>query len=104
VAEWPYGERHFEGGDQGNYDGVVHVGSSTFRVVSVPLLLNNDVTIGTLYLATSLDQQYAKALADLSRASIVIVSDGLLLASSIQPEAAREFEAWIAKSSGIDGR
>jgi hypothetical protein len=103
VAEWPYGERHFEGRRPGNYDGVVHVGSSTFRVVSVPLLLNNDVTIGTLYLATSLDQQYAKALADLSRASIVIVSDGLLLASSIQPEAAREFEAWIAKSSGIDG-
>jgi len=91
------------GGNQGDYDGVVHVGSSTFRVVSVPLLLNNDVTIGTLYLATSLDQRYAKALADLSRASIVIVSDGLLLASSIQPEAAREFEAWIAKSSGIDG-
>ena len=91
------------GGDQGNYDGVVHVGSSTFRVVSVPLLLNNDVTIGTLYLATSLDQQYAKALADLSRASIVIVSDRLLLAGSLEPDAAREFEAWIAKSSGIDG-
>ena len=55
------------------------------------------------YLATSLDQQYAKALADLSRASIVIVSDRLLLAGSLEPDAAREFEAWIAKSSGIDG-
>ena len=91
------------GGGQSNYDGVVHVGSSTFRVVSVPLLLDDDVTIGTLYLATSLDQQYAKALADLSRASIVIVSDGLLLASSLEPEAAREFEAWLATSSGSDG-
>ena len=30
---WPYGERHSSGGDQGNYDGVVHVGGSTFRVV-----------------------------------------------------------------------
>jgi putative nucleotidyltransferase with HDIG domain len=89
--------------DQGTYDGVVHVGSSTFRVVSVPLLLNDDITIGTLYLATSLDQQYAKALADLSRASIVIVSDGLLLAGSLAPEAAREFEAWIAKSGDVDG-
>ena len=91
------------GGDASSYDGVVHTSGSTFRVVSVPLLLTNDTTIGTIYLATSLDRQYATSLAELSRARIIIVSDGLLLASSLAPEAAREFEASIARTNATDG-
>ena len=91
------------GRDESNYDGVVHTGSSTFRVVSVPLVITNDTTIGTLYLATSLDDQYATSLAALSRTGITIISDGLLLASSLTPEAARAFEAWIGKTNAIDG-
>ena len=89
--------------DASRYDGVVHTGGSTFRVVSVPLLLTNDTMIGTIYLATSLDRQYATSLAELSRARIIIVSDGVLLASSLAPEAAREFEALMARTNATDG-
>ena len=41
-----------------SFDGVAHMGDNVFRVVTVPLLLD-DATIGTLYVATSLDQDYA---------------------------------------------
>ena len=91
------------GGDTGSYDGVVHLGSSTFRVASVPLLLTNDTVIGTLYLATSLDRAYAQSLADLSRTQIAIMSDGLLLASTLDGEAAREFEGAVTRSNDTDG-
>ena len=91
------------GGDTGSYDGVVHLGSSTFRVVSVPLLLTNDTVIGTLYLATSLDRAYAQSLADLSRTQIAIMSDGLLLASTLDGAAAREFEGAVTRSNDTDG-
>ena len=40
------------------FDGVAHMGDRVFRVVTVPLLLD-DTTIGTLYVATSLDHDYA---------------------------------------------
>ena len=91
------------GGDAGNYDGVVHLGDSTFRVVAVPLLLTTDTQIGTLYLATSLDRAYANSLEKLSTKRIVILTDGLLLASTLDTGAARAFEAAIAKSKATDG-
>ena len=73
-------------------DGVVRASGLLFRVVSVPLQLA-DVPIGTLYLATDLDQRYAEELATLADARTAIVSDGLLVASTLPSAAAREFEA-----------
>jgi putative nucleotidyltransferase with HDIG domain len=73
-------------------DGVIRAGTMIFRVVSVPLQLN-DTPIATLYLATSLDQRYAEELQTLANARTAIVSDGLLVASTLPTAAAREFEA-----------
>jgi putative nucleotidyltransferase with HDIG domain len=91
------------GGYADHYDGVVHLADNTFRVVSVPLLVTNDTQIGTLFLATVLDRAYANSLEQLSRTRIVIMTDGLMLASTLGPAPAREFEAMMAQSTASDG-
>lgn len=53
--------------DQDSFDGVARVGGAAFRIVTVPLVID-DVSIGTLYLATILDQAYAEELAKLAGA------------------------------------
>jgi putative nucleotidyltransferase with HDIG domain len=73
-------------------DGVLRAGGLLFRVVSVPLQLN-DVSIATLYVASNLDQRYANELATLANARAAIVSDGLIVATTLPPAATREFEA-----------
>jgi putative nucleotidyltransferase with HDIG domain len=78
--------------DATNYDGVARIGSHRFRLVSVPLLVGPD-PIGALYLTTSLDRQFAEELDRLSRTRIAIVSDSQLLASTLPPAAATQFES-----------
>ena len=91
---WPRGRPiALAGGKSGDgLDGVVRASGLLFRVVSVPLQLG-DVPIGTLFLATNLDQAYAVELAALANARTAIVSDGLLVATTLSATAAREFEA-----------
>jgi putative nucleotidyltransferase with HDIG domain len=84
------------------FDGVMRMGGTTFRIVAVPLALDDGSTIGTLYLATSLDQKYADDLKQLSRAEVAIVNDGLLLASTLPRETARQFEAALAQARPSD--
>ncbi len=92
ADRWPRGRPiAFSGGKAGDI-GVGRAGGLLFRVVSVPLLLA-DVPIGTLYLATNLDQRYADELAALAGARTAIVSDGLLVASTLPAATAHEFEA-----------
>jgi putative nucleotidyltransferase with HDIG domain len=93
ADRWPRGRPIAVAGARGRdvLDGVVRAGGLLFRVVSVPLQLG-EVPIGTLYLATSLDQTYAADLAALANARTAIVSDGLLVASTLATAAAREFE------------
>ena len=100
---WPRGRPIVLGGDKvgDGVDGIVRSGGLIFRVVSVPLQLA-DVPIGTLYLATNLDQRYAEDLAALANASTVIISDGLLVASTLPAAASREFES-TAGSRQPDG-
>jgi len=72
ADRWPAGRSVALAGDTQNADttdGVVHLGTSTFRVVTVPLLFG-DAAIGTLYLATSLDRRYAEELDALARTRI----------------------------------
>ncbi len=78
------------------FDGIARMGGAAFRVVAVPLQFGDGTTIGTLYLATSLDAAYAEELARLAGTRTAIVSDGLLVASTLPPGAAREFEAAVA--------
>jgi putative nucleotidyltransferase with HDIG domain len=91
---WPRGRPVALAGNKvgDGIDGIVRASGLIFRVVSVPLQLA-DVPIGTLYLATNLDQRYAEELATLANARTAILSDGLLVASTLPTAAAREFEA-----------
>src|SRR5207237_10025343 len=88
--------------DSDSYDGVARMGNIVFRVVTVPLLLD-DATIGTLYVATSLDREYAQELERLAGNRIAIVSDGLVLATTLSPAAARQFESAVAVEKPVDG-
>lgn len=79
-----------------NYDGVVRLGASAFRVVTVPLTVVGDEPIGALYLATRLDRAYAESLDVMSRTRIAILSNNLLLASTLPESKARAFESVVA--------
>ncbi len=93
ADRWPRGRPiGLAAGKSGALDGVIRSGSLLFRVVSVPLQLD-DVPIATLYLATSLDPDYARELATLANAQTAIVSDGLVVASTLPARSAREFES-----------
>jgi len=85
-----------------SFDGVARMGDNLFRVVTVPLLLG-DTLIGGLYVATSLDQDYAQELDQLARTRIAIVSDGLVVATTLSPRAALQFESAVAVTQPVDG-
>jgi putative nucleotidyltransferase with HDIG domain len=96
ADRWPTGRTVALSGTRGRQglDGIVSTGSLIFRVVSVPLQLG-DIPIGTLYLATTLDQHYAEELAALANARIAILTDGVLVASTLPPAVARQFESTV---------
>ena len=85
-----------------SFDGVARMGDSVFRVVTVPLLLD-DATIGTLYVATSLNQEYAQELDRIAGHRISIVGDGVVLATTLAPRASRQFESAVAVEHQADG-
>jgi len=94
----PIGSNHGED----SFDGVARLGKDVFRVVTVPLLLD-DATIGMLYVATSLDQQYAEELDRLAGTRIAIVSDGLVQATTLSTQAAHRFESAVVVLQPVDG-
>ena len=82
---------------EGNaFDGMTRMGGAAFFVVAVPLQFSDGTTVGTLYLATSLDAAYAEELARLTGTQTAIISDGLMLASTLPSGAAHEFESAVA--------
>jgi len=102
---WPRGQPVALAADRdgGSFDGIARTNNETFRVVAVPLDFSDGTTVGMLYLATSLDANYAQELAQLAGTRTAIISDGLLLASTLAPEAAREFEAAVAATRPAEG-
>ena len=93
------------GGDgAARFDGIARIGGGAFRVVAVPLQFSDGTIVGTLYLATSLDAAYAEELARLAGTQTAILSDGLMLASTLPPGAAREFEAAVAAAGPTPAR
>jgi len=101
---WPRGRKApvVSIGGQNDFDGIARVGDGVFRIVAVPLQLP-DAVVGTLYVATSLDRAFADELARLSGTRTAIVSDGLLLASTLSDRAAKEFESRVGAARPIDG-
>ena len=104
ADRWPRGRAASFAGwtDGGAFDGIARAANGVFRVVALPLRLD-DARIGTFYAATSLDQAYADELARLAGSRIAIVSGGRVLASTLTPPAAREFESHVASTTPTEG-
>jgi putative nucleotidyltransferase with HDIG domain len=83
-------------GQESAFDGIARMGGAAFRTVAVPLQFSDGTTVGTLYLATILDAAYAEELARLAGTKTAVISDGLMLASTLPPGVAREFESAVA--------
>jgi putative nucleotidyltransferase with HDIG domain len=94
----------FAANNDGNaFDGIARAGDAVFRVIAVPLRLDDGSTIGTFYAATSLDQTYAEELTRLAGTRVALVSHGALLASTLPSKAAHEFESAVAAGKPVEG-
>jgi putative nucleotidyltransferase with HDIG domain len=112
AAAGPLGDRWPEGRpvpatpapqDGDIFDGILQARGDTMRIVGVPLTLDGSVTIGTLYLATAIDQSYAEQLDRMSRARTAVLSDGVVIATTLPPAAAQEFETALTRSNAEQG-
>ena len=81
------------------FQSVVALPGGVFSVSGATLQLG-DREIGALVLGTSLDARYARELADLAGADVVITVGGAVTAATLAPEAAAEF----AKDSGASAQ
>src|SRR5439155_17342083 len=84
-------------------DDIARRSGDLFHLVHVPLKDSDGTTIGTRYMATNLDAEYAKELARLAGTRTAILSDGLLVGSTLSLNAAREFEAAAAAAKPSAG-
>jgi putative nucleotidyltransferase with HDIG domain len=72
---------------------LIEAGGTIFRVVRIPLTLDDGATIGWLDLGTALDSHYAGTLDRMSRARTAVVHDDSLVATTLTPEQAHDFQA-----------
>jgi putative nucleotidyltransferase with HDIG domain len=72
--------------------------AGVFQFASAPLTLQR-VTVGTLQLGKALDDRYARELSTLSGASTLIASGDRVVASTLPPEAAKQFTPALALNS-----
>ncbi len=96
AAWWPIGERVRLSGTAESpdaFDRVIDTRDRTFRVLSVPLQLDDhQASIGTLLVTIALDEAYAASLKQLSTADIVIVNRGRVVAATLPAATAGRFE------------
>jgi len=78
-------------------EAVLEAGGTLFRVIRIPLTLDDGAVIGWLDLGNALDLHYAEMLDHMSRARIAIVHDSMLVASTLSAHQAADFQAAIRK-------
>ncbi len=83
-------------------DGVIHSGQGLFRVVAAPLVVGDGAVVGTLYLASSLDERFAERLSALAQTATAIVSDRRLVATTLPHEARHSFESAVQHLTATD--
>ena len=83
AGEWPSDAR--VSADGGNGAPFVTTPAGVFRIASVPVMLQG-TEIGTLRLASALDERYVHELSELSGARALIVSDDRVVAATLPPE------------------
>ena len=91
--QWPPNEKvALSMREPSTFHAVAMVRAGVFRVSGAPLQLDNR-DVGTLVLGTSLDDTYAKVLADLSGADIVITVDHKVVARTVPDQVTRDLVA-----------
>ena len=80
AGDWP-ADAHVNAAQRADA-AFVTTSAGVFRIASVPVMLQG-TTLGTLSLAYALDDRYARELSDLSKATILILSDDRVVASTL---------------------
>ena len=84
-------------------DALIDAGDTLFRVVRVPLTLDDGATIGWLELGTALNARYAQELDRISRVRTAVVNGSTLVATTLTTSQARDFQAALRGAfRGID--
>jgi putative nucleotidyltransferase with HDIG domain len=92
-AAWPPGYRlPHDRGLQEAGDAVVTLPGGAFHTINVPLLLG-DVAIGSLHVATALDDEYATRLAELAGTQAIVLLGGRVAGSTLRGAAAVDVAA-----------
>jgi putative nucleotidyltransferase with HDIG domain len=81
-----------------DHEALLEAGGTIFRVVRIPLTLDDGATIGWLDLGNALDTHYAEMLDSMSRARTAIVHGGTLVATTLTDAQARDFQALLRTS------
>ncbi|MGE3958712.1 MAG: HD domain-containing phosphohydrolase [Vicinamibacterales bacterium] len=84
--------------DSADAAAILQAGGVLFRVIRVPLTLDDGATIGWLELGTALDTHYALRLDQASRLRIAVTSGDALVGTTLLPEQARDFQAALTTS------
>jgi hypothetical protein len=79
-----------------DHEALLEAGGTIFRVVRIPLTLDDGATIGWLDLGNALDTHYAEMLDSMSRARTAIVHGGTLVATTDRRQA--RFQALLRTS------
>jgi putative nucleotidyltransferase with HDIG domain len=82
-------------------EALIEAGGTLFRVVRVALTLDDGATIGWLDLGNALDMHYAELLDQMSRARIAIVHKSSLVATTLSPAEAPDFQSIIRKTPPV---
>lgn len=84
-------------------DALVDAGDTLFRVVRVPLTLDDGATTGWLELGTAFNARYAQELDRISRVRTAVVNGSTLVATTLTASQARDFQAALRGAfRGID--
>jgi len=87
---WPVGEHvQLSARGQGSFQSVAVLSSGAFRVSGAALRVD-ERDVGTLLLATTLDEAYARDLAKLSQAGIVITVNGIVVGQTVPEQVTRD--------------
>jgi len=82
-------------------DQLFYAGDTIFRVVCVPLTLEDGAVVGWLDLGTALDAQYVDALDRISKRRTAVVNDGAIVATTLAAQQARDFTRALASKSEL---
>jgi putative nucleotidyltransferase with HDIG domain len=104
ADRWPRGRvlTITDRGDRGTFDGAARAGDTLFRIVAVPLQLP-DALVGTLYVTTALDRSFAEDLGRLSGTRTAVISDGVVVATTLGDRQARQFESAVGITKPVEG-